>query len=133
MKNIYFVLLLFSISGFAQKKEFNLEFNTNFYDALDKWVVIPKAEKDSLYLYGFVYLDDMAGFTFHLESTFYIDTSGKYIGTPFNKLQVMKKRLEKNTVLMALLPDNKQKELGIKKVPDWLSIYNSYSDRKSVV
>lgn len=116
-----------SICSFAQKDAKSLEFKTNFYDALDKWVVVPKAEKDSLYLYGFVYLDDMAGFTFNVESTFYIDKSGKYIGIPADKVSMIKHRLEKKTVLMAVLQSNKLKELGVQNVPDWLKYYNNYN------
>lgn len=122
------LLLLTCNALFAQKNNtpLDLKFETKFYDAKDQWVVIPKKEADSTYLFGFVYLDDMAGFTFNVESTFHIDKSGKFISQQADKTNFIKHRLEKNTVEMAVLSVKRQRELGLPKEPDWLKIYNKY-------
>jgi len=129
MKRIFILLLLTSNIIFAQKNNtpLDLKFETNYFDAKDQWVAIPKKETDSTYLYGFIYLDDMAGFTFNVESTFHVDKNGKFIGQKTDKTSSIKKRLEKNTVKIALLSSNRQKELELPKEPDWLKIYNEYN------
>lgn len=128
MKKIIILLLIIGNLSSAQKNDvpLDLKFDTQFYDAKDQWVVIPKKDTDSTYLYGFVYLDDMAGFTFNVESTFHVDNSGKFISKTADKTSFIKHRLEKNTVKMAVLSTKRQKELGLPKEPDWLKIYNKY-------
>jgi hypothetical protein len=75
MKFTSIFLLLITTFGFAQNKLPTLRFDTNYYDAVDKWVAFPKKDIDSTYPYGFIYIDSQAGFTFNYESRFKLDGS----------------------------------------------------------
>jgi tetratricopeptide (TPR) repeat protein len=130
MKKTILVLLslVLTSSLFAQKNA-ELKFETNFYDAINQWVVLPKKPTDTIYTYGFIYVDIYAGITFHLGGSFYIDKNEKYIGDEQPAHQIMKKRLDNpNIVKMAILSDHILKELNLSKEPDWLSSYKFSED-----
>ena len=81
MKKLFIIclsILLFNNTNAQENSE--LKFETNFYDAVNKWVVLPKKSTDSIYTYGFIYIDISAGITFQLGGSFYIDKNKKYIG-----------------------------------------------------
>ena len=94
MKKLFIICLsiLFLNNANAQENS-ELKFETNFYDAINKWVVLPKKDNDSLYTYGFIYIDISAGITFHLGGSFFIDKNNKYIGDAEPGHQMTKKRL----------------------------------------
>lgn len=130
MKKLFIICLsiLFFTNVNAQENS-ELKFETNFYDAVNKWVVLPKKSTDTIYTYGFIYMDISAGITFHLGGSFYIDKNNKYIGDAEPAHQMTKKRLDNpNIVKMAILTDNKIKELSLTKEPDWLSSYKFSED-----
>lgn len=116
-----FCFLNFTI--FAQENLLN--FDKNFYECEDSWVVIPSEEGEKKYTYGFVYLDNIAGYTFRLGGDFSINADGKYHANTVEDYSAIIYRLESNTVQMSKLSDEKLKELGVKKIPDWLKIYKS--------
>ncbi len=132
MKKI-FLIILFTISFLCKSQKTaipsDLKFDTKYFDAKDKWVAFPKAEKDSSYLFGFVYLDNMAGFTFHTESMFYVDKNGIFVAEQADKSLRLISRLQKNTGKMALLSAERQKQLSLPAEPDWLNIYNTYDSQ----
>ena len=74
MRKILLSLLLFSSVCFAQHQELN--FNTEFYDAVDKWIALNKEGNDTTYVVGFIYIDQQAGFTFDYESEFIVTEKG---------------------------------------------------------
>ena len=113
MKKTILVLLslVLTSSLFAQKNA-ELKFETNFYDAINQWVVLPKKPTDTIYTYGFIYVDIYAGITFHLGGSFYIDKNKKYISDVEPSHQMTKKRLDNpNIIKMAVLDDKKISEL----------------------
>jgi tetratricopeptide (TPR) repeat protein len=130
MKKLFIIclsILLFTNTNAQENSE--LKFETNFYDAVGGWVVLPKKSTDTIYTYGFIYMDISAGITFHLGGSFYIDKNKKYIGDEQPAHQMMKKRLDNpNIVKMAVLSDHKLKELNLSKEPDWLSSYKFSED-----
>ena len=127
MKLKLFLFLLLPISAFAQS---GLLFKTKYFRAEDNWVAFPKKEKDDSYLYGFVYLDEQAGFTLQVGGTFRIDETGKYIpekkDTPTANIKL---RLTPNTADVAIIKDDKLAELGVDKVPNWLKYYKESKDK----
>ena len=130
MKKLFIICLsiLFLTNANAQEKN-ELKFETNFYDAVNKWVVLPKKSTDTIYTYGFIYIDISAGITFHLGGSFFIDKNNKYIGDAEPGHQMTKKRLDNpNIVKMAVLSDKKMAELNLTKEPDWLIHYKFSED-----
>ena len=130
MKKLFIICLsiLFLTNANAQENN-ELKFETNFYDAVNKWVVLPKKSTDTTYTYGFIYMDISAGITFHLGGSFFIDKNNKYIGEAQPAYQMIIKRLDNpNIVKMSILGDDKVKELNLTKEPDWLSSYKFSED-----
>ena len=130
MKKLFIICLsiIFLNNANAQENS-ELKFETNFYDALNKWVVLPKKATDTIYTYGFIYMDITAGITFHLGGSFYIDKYKKYIGDAEQEHQMTIKRLDNpNIVKMAVLNDKKIAELNLTKEPDWLIHYKFSED-----
>jgi len=130
MKKLFIIclsILLFTNTNAQENSE--LKFETNFYDAVNKWVILPKKSTDTTYTYGFIYMDISAGITFHLGGSFFIDKNNKYIGDAEPGHQMTKKRLDNpNIVKMAVLDDKKMAELNLTKEPDWLVHYKFSED-----
>ena len=119
MKLTCILLLLFSLNTHAQ---IALNFDKNNADCEDKWVAYQKDEKETSYIFGFIYIDPDAGLTFNYEGRFEIDNTGKFIPSKAIK-ELLKARLEPHNGVIAIIPDEKLPELGVKTVPDWLAIY----------
>lgn len=128
---LFLILCLINFSLFAQENL--LEFNKNFYESEDHWVAFPPNEDENKYMYGFIYLDNSAGFTFHYEGSFSIDSNGKFTSDEKDKNSRIIRRLEPNTRKMAIIPDSKLKELEVPKIPDWLENYKSDETTETLV
>ncbi|GAA4332826.1 hypothetical protein GCM10023149_39310 [Mucilaginibacter gynuensis] len=132
MKNLIlsatFILLLSPFVKAATSAD-TLKFDQRFSRCEKKWVVLNKADTAKSYMYGYIYIDEIAGFTFDLKGHFTIDRSGKYIGdTSSMKYNTIKYRISPNWNNVAILPPSHFKELNIKKEPDWVKIYYTYKD-----
>ena len=126
MKILLQLIIIFPIIGYSQKTvNETLKFDKEYFECEDKWIVFPKSEEDSTFTFGFIYLDEQAGFTFNLESEFMIDNSGNFIGNERDSMSNVKIRLEPNTKLVSIIPDNKLSELGLSAEPDWLHFYKT--------
>ncbi|WP_299887158.1 tetratricopeptide repeat protein [uncultured Lacinutrix sp.] len=128
MRIIILALILISNIGFSQNNLTELKFDTKYFNAVDKWVVFPKKDTDSTYTYGFIYLDNQAGFTFNYKTQFQIDEQNLKNITKDSILGFMKYRLEPNTSLVSVLTENQISTLNLPKEPEWLSIYKAGSD-----
>ena len=117
----FFCFLNFAIYS----QENILEFDKMFYESEDHWVAFPPKEGENKYMYGFIYLDNTAGYTFHFGGNFSVDAKGKFTSDEKIAATRMIRRLEPNTMKMAIIPDAKLKELELPKIPDWLEIYKS--------
>lgn len=121
MKHILTLLIAFSTGAiFAQEK---LNFDKRLAQSEDQWITFPKDSLGS-YPYGFIYIDPEAGLTFNYESSFTIDSNGKFFPKEKETTAVMKYRLDPSqSVLVAFIPESKFSELHIEKTPDWLKFY----------
>jgi len=99
-----------------------------YFRCENKWVAIPPKEGDTDYIYGFVYLDRQAGFTFDLDGHFNIAENGKFNITPHERESNIKYRLEPNTRLFAIIQPEQLKEMNLPAEPEWLSIYRKDED-----
>lgn len=118
MKYIVLLFLLISSTLNAQNV---LKFDKRNVECEDKWIAY-QMDKDSLYTFGFIYIDAQAGLTFDYEGEFRIANDGTFI--PSRKIEPgLKSRLEPNRNAIAVIPEEKFKELHIDKVPAWLKLY----------
>ncbi len=100
-----------------------LHFDKRYVESEDRWVAF-KPDKDSIYHFGFIYIDEQAGLTLQHAGTFKILTSGAFVLTKKDTLSI-KVRLEPNDVFVAFIPESKFQDLKISAVPDWLKYYKT--------
>ena len=117
MKNLTVVLLFVSLSINAQT---TLKYDKRNVQCEDKWIA-KQMNPDSTYVFGFIYIDPQAGLTLNYEGRF------KIINNVFVRqkedMPSFKVRLEPNNVALAEIPEERFKELGIEKFPEWLKYY----------
>jgi len=118
MKYLLFLLLIIATN---LKGQSTLAFNYRFVESENKWVAI-RTGKDSVYNYGFIYIDASAGLTLQYEGSFTISKDGKYVPKKIEQA-MMKIRLSPNNVRVAFIPSSHYSDLGITEYPDWLHIY----------
>jgi tetratricopeptide (TPR) repeat protein len=126
-----FALTCILFSAYAQHSTVDsiLKFNQSYLKCERKWVVISKNDTASRYLFGFIYVDMMAGFTFDLKGEFSIDEKGKYIvDTSMLKGSSLKYRISPNWRKVALLSSQHFNELHIQPQPSWIKFY--YGDNR---
>jgi len=100
-------------------------FTTKAYEAMNRWVVFPPSSgPDPRYLYGFVYTDLKAGFTFRIESTFKIE-NGKLVAQRKGDVieGLSRFRINPGTRDVAILTPEQVAQLGLPVEPEWLRIY----------
>jgi len=119
MRYLTYLFLFFTLSVNAQT---DLKFDVRAIDAEDKWVALPM-NKDSTYMYGFVYLDNSAGLTFHLEGSYKISNDGKILLKKQPTTEIFKQRLTPKYVSVAIIPEFMFNDLKVKQIPEWLKIY----------
>jgi tetratricopeptide (TPR) repeat protein len=127
MRTLFIILVCIATTGLAQENRTDLSFDKKYYEAVDQWVAFPKSEKDSTFFYGFIYLDEQAGFTYQFGSTFKIDSSGNFKPEPIDSTLNAKYRIEPNWKPVAIIPQEKRAELNLPAEPDWLKIYKENS------
>ena len=128
MKHL-FSLLFFALISSLQAQNV-LKFDKRNVQCEDKWVAY-QMDKDSTYIFGFIYIDAQAGLTFNYEGRIKINNYGE-----FNRIDKIenttniKSRLQPNRVAIAEIPESKFSELKIEKTPKWLANYKT--DENSV-
>ena len=131
MKKLLLLSILISNYCFSQE----LKFDKKFSDAVDKWVAFNKKEDDSTYIYGFIYIDEQAGFTFDYASRFKINQN-TLEKLPNEMESSIKSRLSPNTANVHILTENEIKQLNLPNQPEWLKSYktneNSVSYLKNI-
>ncbi|MEO6948342.1 MAG: hypothetical protein ABI123_01830 [Ginsengibacter sp.] len=120
MKHFLLFIFLFVTEINAQSI---LNFDKRFVQCEDHWVAF-QPDKDSSYVYGFIYIDEVAGLTLNYEGNFKIMPTGEFLPKKLDSTN-MKVRLAPNNVLVAFIPESKFQELKIPAVPDWLKYYKT--------
>lgn len=117
MRNLILFLSFISLTLSAQT---TLQFDKINVQCEDKWIAY-QMNKDSTYDFGFIYIDAQAGLTLNYEGKF------KLINNIFVRqkedMPSFKVRLEPNRIAIAEIPEERFKELGIQKFPEWLKYY----------
>ncbi|MEO8886238.1 MAG: tetratricopeptide repeat protein, partial [Mucilaginibacter sp.] len=104
-----------------------IEFTTPFYNLEERWAVLPKNAQINKYLFGMVYVDNTAGYTFRLEGFFQVDEQGHVFrdSTDYVKNNnVTVARVGAGTKLLGAIPAAMLPILKVKPVPEWLAIYH---------
>ncbi len=118
--------LLFPVLYYTQTP--NLKFDKKYFECEDMWVAFPKSNSDTAYSYGFIYLDEEAGFTFNFESKFKVTDDGEFYKTKKDTSWNIKMRLSPETKPVAIIPSDKIAELELPPDPEWLRFYKQSSD-----
>ncbi len=124
----YLIILFIALSTntFAQNELTQLNFDTNYYDAVNKWVAFPVNEDGKSHNFGIIYIDQMAGFTYKYENDLIIENNTIVIDTIIhNKSISMISRLSKNTKKVAILNAKQIEVLKLNDKSKWLDVYTS--------
>lgn len=135
MKYLVIFTFLISIVSNLNAQQINfrdtsLHFNQSFTKCEKRWVVLSPRDSDKTYNFGFIYIDEQAGFTYDLQGVFRVGENNKYIRDTviFKKMGSIKYRISPNWKKVALLPLVHFAELGIKSQPEWVQNYYAYTD-----
>ena len=121
------VLLFLPLLSIAQAE---LKFDKIYFECEDKYVAFPLYDDETDYSFGFIYLDEQAGFTYQVIGDFKIDENGKYIAdTSASAESNIKLRLEPNTKDVAIIPNEKVLEMGFPLTPYWLKFYKANENK----
>lgn len=120
MKFSLFISILLPLSAFAQLYN---GATLPFFECEDQWVYFKQSSEDSSYHYGFVFLDEQAGFILNHEGEFRVLPSGRWEALPSNPVAETKIRLSATTLRVALMSTDKRLDLNLPPEPDWLELY----------
>lgn len=127
MKKLLFVFIWTSLFFSAQNKlPSDIKFNTTIAEAENHWVIFPIGEKNSKWTLYYVYFDDESGYNVELgdKITIINDMFLKDKPDAFKKASI-KFRIQNLGEKVAVLSDERMKELGLEKLPNWLKLYRS--------
>lgn len=131
MRLLLLSFFLLANTVFAQNETPALKFDTKFYDAVDNWVAFPSQKSDSIFNYGYIYIDEDAGFTFEIGNTFTITNDNKFIAKPPSKTNRSIYRIDKNWKPLAIIPKDKVAEMGLPEQPESMDVYKENSESAS--
>lgn len=117
------ILILLLIISVQLEAQVDLTFDKRFVECEDKWVAF-QMDEDSIYTFGFIYIDSDAGLTLNSEGSFKLLDDGSF---KINKLEEtsLKIRLEPNNVTVAVIPDDLLQQLEVEATPEWLKYYKT--------
>ncbi|MGF7081020.1 tetratricopeptide repeat protein [Mucilaginibacter sp. UYCu711] len=119
-----YLLLLFTCFAINVTAQTRLDFNKPLTQSVNKWVAL-KTAQDSVYGFGFIYMDPTAGLTAQDEGSFRITRDNKFVATKRPIYQIIKVRLDGKQLNVAWIPTEKFKELDVLETPDWLKSYKA--------
>lgn len=106
------------LSACKQKDQGKLVFDKRFVESTNHWTALYTG-KDSIYRYGYIYMDPKQGLTVHSEGTFVIKRN-VYVPTktPTGAIQTI--HLQNDKTKVAWIPESRLDELQITAKPRWL-------------
>lgn len=121
-----FVLVVFTKLNAQLNVTSDLKFDTPIYLAENKWIVLPPKESDKNFLSGFVYFDNAAGYTLEIGDNFEVKNNAFSVIPNQNKQKSsMKMRIKNMMLKVAVLSDDRIKQMSLNKIPDWLQNYQT--------
>jgi tetratricopeptide (TPR) repeat protein len=124
---IHAILLFYPTMFLGQiSKQPNIQFETEYIDAVDHWVVLPqKKETDSGYLLGYIYLDEIVGFSFTFYGELVIDSDFNWTLRNNSQNLILKSTLDTKTPLLYLVLSDQIEKLNLPEKPQWLKLYDN--------
>lgn len=117
------LLLIFTAILLGQnEKQPNIQFETEYIDAVNHWVVLPQNSTDEAYLLGYIYLDEIVGFSFSLHNLCEIDNDSRLRLLKKPSYYIIKRVLDHQTPAVHLLNEYEIQELGLPEKPIWLKL-----------
>ncbi|MDF9833752.1 hypothetical protein M2103_001985 [Ereboglobus sp. PH5-5] len=107
-----------------------LQFTTSVTENEDRWVALPPTKPgENTFMYGFIYIDSEAGFTFHMGGSFSVTKNGAIQPHDDSAMSqpMLKSRIQRDYLVARLSPED-IKALGKPNTPDWLQYYKTDSD-----
>ncbi len=119
------ILLLYSTVILGQiRKQPNIQFETDYFNAVDHWVVLPQKTPDLNYLLGYVYLDEIIGFTFAYYSELSVDSFSNWKLQNNSSYFIVKRTLDSKTPPLYLLKNEQIAALHLPEKPLWLKLFD---------
>lgn len=127
---LFFACSLLKVSAQQGNADMTLKFDHRYTTCEKRWVVLGRRNGEKTYTFGYIYIDEQAGFTFDLQGAFTVDDQGRYVRDTaiFKNTGSIKYRIAPNWLPVALLPERHFAELGIATEPEWLKNYYTYTD-----
>ena len=120
------ILLFYTTVILGQiRKQPNIQFETDYFNAVDHWVVLPQKTPDLNYLLGYVYLDEIVGFTFAFYSELAIDSFSNWKLQNNSSYFIVKRTLDIKTPPIYLLKNEQIVALHLPEKPLWLKLFDS--------
>lgn len=127
-KQLYILAIFIFFQNYLlgqNNKQPNTIFHIDYFNAVDHWVVLPEKERENESVLGYIYLDEILGFTFVFENTLTKDHQGKWHSLNPATNYSVKRQLDQRSPLVALLSPTEIKELHLPKMPEWLQLFES--------
>src|ERR1051325_2831563 len=103
MKYLFLLVTCLSLKAGAQNP---LNFNKLLTESNNKWIAI-KTRQDSVYGFGFIYMDPSAGLTAHDAGSFKLTKDNRFLATKRPEYQITKVRLDGKQNTVAWIPADK--------------------------
>jgi tetratricopeptide (TPR) repeat protein len=120
MKYFYYVLLgCIALQSCKQKDDTKLVANKRFVESVNHWTALYTG-KDSIYRYGYIYMDPHLGLAVHSQGTFKIASDNVYEYNQLPAGAIRNIKLKNSQAKVAWIPESKFVELQIEAKPKWL-------------
>ncbi len=127
LRNLYLqsIVLFYTTLILGQiRKQPNIQFETNYIDAVDHWVVLPQKTTDLNYLLGYVYLDEIVGLTFAFYGELSVDSFSEWKLQENLQYYIVKSALDSKTPRIHLLTRKETNKLNLPEKPLWLQLFD---------
>lgn len=120
---IPFLLLTYSTLLLGQsRKQPNIQFETDYIDAVDHWVVLPQKMPEPTCLIGYIFLDEIVGFTFVFQGVLEAENQENWKLINNATYYIIKRSLDSSTPKVHLLSDEEKEQLSLPDKPLWLKL-----------
>lgn len=126
MKRIFIIPFVIFCSYLSAQANSQLKFETNISDSENHWVALPKSEKDKTYSVGFIYFDELAGYTYRSFGDLKDENNRlDYIESEEFKKGILITRIANLEFKVAEISPDLLKQFNLPTQPEWLKNYLS--------
>ena len=107
------------------RKQPNIQFETDYFNAVNHWVVLPQKTSELNYLLGYVYLDEIVGFTFAFFGELSVDSFSTWKLQNNSQYYIVTRALDTKTPPVYLLTSEQITTLNLPEKPLWLKLFDN--------